>query len=68
MTGKVKTLTDKGFGFITVAGQKKDMFFHSKQLQNVHYADLKEGDELEFETADGDKGPYATNIYLAEGN
>lgn len=64
MKGTIKTLTDRGFGFISREGEKKDLFFHSKELQGVSFNELKTGDTLEFEVADGDKGPYAINITL----
>lgn len=62
MIGKVKTLTEKGFGFITIDGEKKDMFFHLRELKNVDFNDLAVGDELEFEVESGDKGKFAVNI------
>ena len=37
MTGIIKALTDKGFGFIAVDGQEKDLFFHSKSLVGVQF-------------------------------
>ncbi len=66
MTGKIKTLVrDRGFGFITVEGQAKDLFFHSKELVGVEYDSLNEGDMLSFEVVDGLKGPAATNVQKA---
>ncbi|MBU0731688.1 cold shock domain-containing protein [Patescibacteria group bacterium] len=62
MTGTIKTLTDKGFGFITVEGQEKDLFFHSNSLVDVSYDDLQSGDTVEFETEESDKGPAAVNV------
>lgn len=64
MTGKIKTLTDKGFGFLTVEGRQKDLFFHSKGLQDARYDDLQVGDVLEFDVEEGDKGAFANNITL----
>ncbi len=61
MTGKVKTLTEKGFGFINT-GEKKDLFFHLRELRNCSFEDLKVGDKLEFDVEQGEKGAYATNI------
>lgn len=66
MTGKVKTVTDKGFGFISMGAGHKDMFFHSNNLQGVRFDELSVGDELEFDVEQGDKGAYATNIGLVE--
>lgn len=65
MTGTIKTLTDRGFGFITVEGQSKDLFFHSKDLQGVEFDSLKVGDSLQFDVVDGDKGPSAKNVMMA---
>ncbi len=65
MKGTIKTLTDKGFGFISREGEAKDLFFHSKELVGVTYDELKVGDELTFEVVQGDKGPSATNVSRA---
>lgn len=62
MRGTIKTLTEKGFGFITREGEKRDLFFHSKELNGVRYEELQVGDVLEFEMLEGEKGPYAANI------
>ena len=62
MTGTIKTLTDKGFGFITVEGQEKEIFFHSNSLVDVSYEELNTGDTVEFETEDSEKGPAAVNV------
>lgn len=56
---------DKGYGFIQVDGQEKDLFFHSKELQDVQFDDLKEGDEMEFEVAEGPKGLNAVKVSRA---
>ncbi len=60
--GKIARIMDKGYGFIAVEGQEKDLFFHSNELQGAEFDDLKEGDEVEFETSDGPKGPNAVNV------
>ncbi len=65
MTGTIKTLTEKGFGFISREGEAKDLFFHSKELKGVTYAELKVGDTVSFEVTDGLKGPAATNVSRA---
>ena len=61
-TGKISRLTDKGFGFITREGENKDLFFHSNDLEGVQYDDLKEGETVTFEVAQGDKGPNAVKV------
>lgn len=63
--GTIARLTDRGFGFITQEGAEKDLFFHANELQGVDFNDLREGDELTFEIADGPKGQSATNISKA---
>ena len=65
MTGTIKTLTDRGFGFIARDGEAKDLFFHSKELQGVAFDDLKVGDNVSFEVVDGEKGPSAVNVSRA---
>lgn len=65
MTGQIKTLTERGFGFITVEGREKDLFFHSKELQGVTYDELKVGDTVNFEIVEGEKGPAATGVSRA---
>ena len=65
MTGTIKTLTDRGFGFISREGEEKDLFFHSKDLSGVTYEELKVGDVLSFDVVDGDKGPSAKNVTRA---
>ncbi len=65
MTGTIKTLTERGFGFISRDGVEKDLFFHSKELVGVTYDELKVGDTVTFEVTEGQKGPAATNVSLA---
>lgn len=60
--GTIKKLTPKGFGFIAREGETKDLFFHSKELKGVTYDELKEGDKVAFEVAQGEKGPAAVNV------
>lgn len=65
MTGTIKTLTDRNFGFIARENEPKDLFFHSKDLNGVAFEDLKVGDAVTFEIAQTDKGPAATNVTRA---
>ena len=65
MTGTIKRLTDKGFGFITAEGLAKDLFFHSNSLVGVTFDSLKEGDAVSFETEETPKGLNATNVQRA---
>jgi len=62
MEGTIKTLTEKGFGFITVDGEEKDLFFHGNELKGVTYNELKVGDRVSFEKADSPKGPNAISV------
>ncbi len=65
MQGTIKTLTDRGFGFIARDGETKDLFFHSKDLNGVTFEELKVGDTLTFEVSEGQKGPAAVNVSRA---
>ncbi|MEK7390923.1 MAG: cold shock domain-containing protein [Patescibacteria group bacterium] len=65
MNGTIKTLTDRGFGFISRDGEAKDLFFHSKELNGVTFDELKVGDKVTFTVVQGDKGPAATNVARA---
>ena len=65
MTGTIKTLTQKGFGFIAREGEVKDLFFHSKELVGVTYDELKVGDKVSFEVTEGEKGPAAVKVQRA---
>lgn len=60
--GKIARIMDKGYGFITYEGSEKDLFFHANELQNAAFDELKDGDEVEFEISEGDKGPQATKV------
>jgi len=60
--GTIKKLIDKGFGFISYEGGDKDLFFHSNELKNAQFNDLKEGDKVTFDIADSPKGPNAVNV------
>ena len=65
MDGVIKRKIDKGFGFITVEGQEKDLFFHSKSLVGVTFDELNEGVKVTFEMEDSPKGPNAVNVKRA---
>ena len=66
MNGVIKKLiSDKGFGFISVAGQEKDIFFHSKALVGTSFEELHEGDAVSFDTEESPKGPNAVNVQKA---
>lgn len=63
--GTIAGITDKGFGFIKVEGAAKDLFFHSKDLIDVDFDSLRQGDKMTFEAAEGPKGPYAASVRKA---
>lgn len=65
MNGTIKTLTGKGFGFISREGETKDLFFHSKELKGVTFDELRVGDAVTFEVVEGEKGLSATNVSRA---
>ncbi|WP_314117493.1 cold-shock protein [Peptostreptococcus stomatis] len=52
---------EKGFGFISVEGEN-DMFVHFSAIQGDGYKSLEEGQKIEFEVVDGEKGPQAANV------
>jgi len=61
--GTVKWFNDsKGFGFITVDGQSKDVFVHHTAIQGNGHRTLREGQRVEFEIVQGQKGPAAENV------
>ncbi|MBU0661398.1 cold shock domain-containing protein [Patescibacteria group bacterium] len=64
--GTIKRLTDRGFGFIAVDGQDTDIFFHAKELVDIEFNDLREGDALVFDVVETDKGMNAVNVRRAE--
>jgi cold shock protein len=62
-TGTVKWFNDsKGFGFITPEEGGKDLFVHHSNIAGEGFKSLREGAKVEFEPAEGDKGPVATNV------
>ncbi|MBT4504176.1 MAG: cold shock domain-containing protein [Gemmatimonadetes bacterium] len=61
-TGTVKWFNDaKGFGFITRAGGA-DVFVHHTAIQGEGFRSLSEGQEVEFEVVQGEKGPKAEAV------
>ena len=53
---------DKGFGFITPDDGGKDLFVHHSEIKSSGYATLNDGQKVEFEVGQGQKGPCATNV------
>ena len=52
----------KGFGFITPEGGGDDLFVHHSDIKTTGYASLDEGQKVEYEAGQGQKGPCATNV------
>ncbi len=62
-TGTVKWFNEtKGFGFITPEGGDKDCFVHQSAIQGGGFRTLNEGDRVEFDVVNGQKGPAAENV------
>jgi CspA family cold shock protein len=62
-TGTVKWFNDgKGFGFITPETGGKDLFAHFKEIRGDGFKSLSEGQAVEFDIVQGQKGPAAANV------
>lgn len=62
MTGKVKWFNaEKGFGFIE-REDGDDVFVHFSAIQVDGFKTLEEGEEVEFEIVEGNRGPQAANV------
>ncbi|MCL2700072.1 MAG: cold-shock protein [Phycisphaerae bacterium] len=67
--GKVKWFNDtKGFGFIMMDGENRDVFVHHSAIRTEGFRTLLEGEAVEFELVDGPKGPKAENVMRTSGS
>lgn len=61
--GKVKWFNDqKGYGFLAKEDGSGDVFVHFSAIQSEGFKSLVEGDSVEFDVIDSDKGPKAANV------
>lgn len=62
MTGKVKWFNaEKGFGFIE-REEGDDVFVHFSAIQAEGFKTLEDGQDVEFDIVEGDRGPQAANV------
>ena len=65
MTGKVKWFNaEKGYGFIE-REDGSDVFVHYSAIQDEGFKSLTEGQNVEFDIVDGNRGPQAANVVKA---
>jgi CspA family cold shock protein len=63
ITGTVKWFNDsKGYGFVTRDDGEKDVFVHHSAIQGQGFKSLTEGEKVEFDVVQGQKGPAAENL------
>ncbi|MDA8277754.1 MAG: cold-shock protein [Actinomycetota bacterium] len=64
-TGTVKFFnSEKGFGFITPSTGEKDVFVHYSNVVGGGYKSLEEGQQVQFDVAEGRKGLEAQNVSI----
>ncbi|MDH2927205.1 cold shock domain-containing protein [Lonepinella koalarum] len=65
LNGSVKWFnSDKGFGFITPANGGKDLFVHFSGIVGDNYRTLNEGDNVEYNVQDSQRGPAAIDVVV----
>ena len=55
---------EKGYGFITLEGDNQDVLVHWSAIQMDGYRSLEEGQQVQFEVGEGQKGPQAESVTL----
>ena len=65
LQGTVKWFnSDKGFGFITPADNGKDLFVHFSGIVGTNFRTLNEGDKVEYNLQNSDRGPSAIDVVV----
>ena len=63
LKGTDKSFNDaKGYGFIQPSEGDKDLFVHMSSIQMEGFKTLKDGQEVEYEVGESDRGPVAKNV------
>lgn len=63
VSGKVKWFNaERGFGFINIENDDRDIFVHYSEIQEKGFRTLKDGQEVEFELINSDRGPQAKSV------
>jgi cold shock protein len=57
---------EKGYGFIARDNEEKDVFVHFSAINSAGFRTLREGQRVEFEVTEGEKGPQAQNVDVIE--
>ncbi|MDQ0770524.1 CspA family cold shock protein [Pseudarthrobacter defluvii] len=57
---------EKGYGFITVDGSGDDVFVHWSAIQGEGHRSLVEGQRVQLDVGEGEKGPQAENVRPAQ--
>lgn len=66
-TGTVKRFNKiKGYGFITPDNSESEVFVHFSEVQATGYKELKEGQRISYELAQGKKGEFATQVKVLD--